>query len=103
MTNIGDPSFTHHQALGLMWFKTAIFLATSPVLPYDPRDYAIALQNIFGSFVQQYGGVLQSQNISLEYIADELNQFVTASITFWNQLQTAASVTRLSVNKLSVF
>lgn len=85
-----------------MWSKTALLLATSPVLPYDPRDYAIALQNIFDSFVQQYGGVLQSQNISLEYITDELNQFVAASITFWNQLQTAASNTSISERVLRI-
>ena len=102
MTNFGDPSFTRHQAIGLIWSKTALLLATSPVLPYDPRDYAIALQNIFDSFVQQYGGVLQSQNISLEYIADELNQFVAASITFWNQLQTAASNTSISERALRI-
>eukprot|EP00731_Ephydatia_muelleri_P016309 Em0009g733a len=102
MTNFGDPSFTHHQALGLMWFKTAILLATTPVLPYDPRDYAISLQNIFASFVQQYGAVLQNQNISVEYIADELEQFVTASVTFWNQLQTAASNTSISERALRI-
>ena len=102
MTNFGDPSFTRHQAIGLIWSKTALLLATSPVLPYDPRDYAIALQNIFDSFVQQYGGVLQSQNISLEYITDELNQFVAASITFWNQLQTAASNTSISERALRI-
>ena len=102
MTNFGDTSFTHHQAIGLMWSKTAILLATSPVLPYDPRDYAIALQNIFGTFVQQYGEVLQSQNIPLEYIADEVNQFVTASVTFWNQLQAAASNTSTSIQALRI-
>ncbi|KAL5481828.1 hypothetical protein EMCRGX_G022079 [Ephydatia muelleri] len=102
MSNFGDPSFTHHQAMGLMWFKTAILLATTPVLPYDPRDYAISLQNIFASFVQQYGAVLQNQNISVEYIADELEQFVTASVTFWNQLQTAASNTSISERALRI-
>ncbi|KAL5481832.1 hypothetical protein EMCRGX_G022084 [Ephydatia muelleri] len=102
MTNFGDPSFTHHQAMGLMWFKTAILLATTPVLPYDPRDYAISLQNILASFVQQYGAVLQNQNISMEYIADELEQFVTASVTFWNQLQTAASNTSISERALRI-
>ena len=102
MTNFGDPSFTHHQAVGLMWFKTAILLATTPVLPYDPRDYAISLQNIFASFMQQYGAVLQNQNISMEYIADELEQFVTASVTFWNQLQTAASNTSISERALRI-
>ena len=52
--------------------------------------------------MQQYGAVLQNQNISVEYIADELEQFVTASVTFWNQLQTAASNTSISERALRI-
>lgn len=102
MTNFGDPTFTHHQALGLVWSKTAILLATSPVLPYDPRDYAISLQNLFSTFVQLYGPTLQDQNITLSYIAEELDQFVTASIALWNELQNASSNSSISEQALRI-
>ena len=65
MKHFGDPDFSHHLASGLVWVKTGILLATTPVLPYDPRDYAIALTRIYDGLVQQYGTVLQQQNITL--------------------------------------
>ena len=65
MTNFGDPSFTHHLATALVWSKTAILIATTPVLPYSPRDYANALNRIFSNLQNEYGEVLQEQNISL--------------------------------------
>ena len=71
MQHFGDPGFSRHLASGLVWAKTAILLATTPVLPYDPRDYAIALNRIYSGLVQQYGTVLQQQSISLgEAVAD---------------------------------
>lgn len=102
MTNFGDPFFTRHQALGLVWSKAAVLLATSPVLPYDPRDYAISLQNLFSNFKQQYGAPLQGQNITLDYISEELNQFVTASIALWNQLNYASSNSSTSEKALRI-
>ena len=63
--NLTDPSFSHHTAVGLVWGKVALSLATSPVLPYDPRDYSTALTNIMAGLVEEYGEVLSSQNISL--------------------------------------
>ena len=65
MQHFGDPDFSRHLALGLVWAKTGILLATTPVLPYDPRDYAIALNRIYNGLVQQYTMVLQQQNITL--------------------------------------
>ena len=65
MSNFGDPSFTHHVAMGLVWSKTAVLIATTPVLPYDPRDYADALDRIFKGLKNQYSLVLEEQNITL--------------------------------------
>ena len=65
MTNFGDPSFTHHKALGLLWSKAAVMLMTTPVLPYDPRDYAITLEQIYNTFVSEYGKALDDQKITL--------------------------------------
>ena len=55
--------------MGLVWSKTAILLATSPILPWDPRDYAIALSRIYSDLEGQYGSVLKEQNISLGTIS----------------------------------
>ena len=71
MQHFGDPGFSRHLALGLVWAKTGILLATTPILPYDSRDYAVALNRIYSGLVQQYGTVLQQQSISLgEVVAD---------------------------------
>ena len=53
MQHFGDPGFSRHLASGLVWAKTGILLATTPLLPYDPRDYAIALNRIYNGLVQQ--------------------------------------------------
>jgi len=71
MKHFGDPDFSHHLASGLVWVKTGILLATTPILPYDPQDYAIALTScrIYDELVQQYGTVLQEKNITLGEVA----------------------------------
>ena len=66
MSNFGDTSsFSHHLAVGLVWSKLTVLLSTSPLLCYDPRDYAIALTRIYSTLETEYGDVLQQQNISL--------------------------------------
>ena len=65
MTHFGDPDFSHHLAIGLVWIKTAMLLTTTPVLPYDPRDYALTVQDIFTGVMAQYGDTLKQQGISL--------------------------------------
>ena len=65
MSHFGDPDFSHHLAIGLVWIKTAMLLTTTPVLPYDPRDYALTVQDIFTGVMSQYGNVLKQQGISL--------------------------------------
>ena len=51
------------------YVKTGILLATTPILPYDPRDYAVALTRIYDGLEQQYGTVLQEKNITLGEVA----------------------------------
>ena len=63
--NLTDPSFSHHATLGLVWGKVALSLATSPVLPFDPRDYSTALLDIMRGVEEEFGDVLSSQNIGL--------------------------------------
>ena len=63
--NLTDPSFSHHTAVGLVWGKVALSLATSPILPFDPRDYTTALASIIWDLALTYGHELKSQNISL--------------------------------------
>ena len=68
MKHFGDPD-SHHLASGLVWIKTGILLATTPILLYDPRDYAIALTRIYDGLEQQYGTVQQEKNITLGEVA----------------------------------
>ena len=65
MTNFADPTFSHHLAIALVWSKLALSLATTPVLPYDPQDYAAALSRIYQNLEKQYGDTLTAQNIDL--------------------------------------
>ncbi|CAI8052637.1 N-acetylated-alpha-linked acidic dipeptidase 2 [Geodia barretti] len=85
--NLTDPSFSHHTAVGLVWGKVALSLATSPVLPYDPRDYSTALTNIMAGLVEEYGEVLSSQNISLDYLNSSIREFTMSAECLWEELQ----------------
>ena len=65
MSHFGDPDFTYHVAMGLVWMKTAVLLTTTPLLPYDPRHFGFRVTEIFGSLTEQYANTLKTQNISL--------------------------------------
>ena len=65
MSHFGDPSFNTHLTIGLVWSKIAILIATSPILPYDPRDYALVIDRIYNNLESNYGSVLKAENISL--------------------------------------
>ncbi len=65
MSHFGDPSFTHHVAIGLVWMKTALQLTTQPVLPYDPRLYAEVVKDIFDDLSKLNSELLSKQNITL--------------------------------------
>ena len=80
--NLTDPSFSHFTALGLVWGKVALLLATSPVVPFDPRDYSSSLSTILSGLKEEYGVVLSSQNITLSKwpCADTHTQCVSLSL-----------------------
>lgn len=63
--NLTDPTFSYHTTVGLVWGKVALMLATSPVLPYDPRHYSTALSDILSGLKEKYETVLTKHNISL--------------------------------------
>ena len=65
MSHFGDPSFSHHKATGLVWIKLSLILSTEPVLPFDSRDYAIAIGHIFQNLKDSSGELLNKQEISL--------------------------------------
>ena len=65
MSHFGDPSFSHHLALGLVWIKVAVMLSTQPILNFDPRDYAIVVRDIYNGVEETYGQLLKDQGISL--------------------------------------
>ena len=65
MSNFADPQFTHHKALGLLWTKLALTLSNTPVLPFDPRHYAIGVHEIFENLEKEYGATLIMQGIRL--------------------------------------
>ena len=49
-----DPDFAYHLTVGKVWGKVAFLLATSPVLPFDPRGYSIALSDNLSGLKNQY-------------------------------------------------
>ena len=65
MSNFGDPTFSQHLAAGLIWIKLALILSTDPVLPFDPRDYAVAIEDIFQKLQNSSSDLLTEQGISL--------------------------------------
>jgi len=65
MSNLVDPQFVQHRTIGLLWVKVAMLLSTYPILPYDPRLYAVTVEEIYNEVEKQYTGILAGQNISL--------------------------------------
>ena len=65
MSHFADPDFEYHVATGLVWIKAALLIATTPVLPYDPRDFAVILQEIFDNLQHEYGELLTERGIPL--------------------------------------
>lgn len=65
ISQFADPDFSRHLAMALVWSKLAMALATTPLLPFDPRDYAGALSRIYGNLEEVYGDELAAQNITL--------------------------------------
>ena len=65
MSHFCDPSFNYHLTISLIWMKLALILSTDPVLPFDPRDYAIALDEIYQNLSKERSDILYGQGISL--------------------------------------
>ena len=65
MSNFGDPGFTHHKALGLLWIYTALSLLTSPVLPGKARDYGFIVQEIYENLSDEFEELLDKNGVTL--------------------------------------
>ncbi len=65
ISRFADPTFSYHLAMALVWSDLAIALSTTPLLPFDPRDYAGAMNRIYKNLEEEYGELLEAQNISL--------------------------------------
>jgi len=65
MTEFGDPDFSHHKALGLMWVHIALSLLTSPVFPGKADNFGFIVEEIFENLHEKYGGVLEQNGVTL--------------------------------------
>ena len=65
MSKFADPAFIGHQAMGRVWGRMALAIATSPILPYSPSEYAVWLSGAYESFKTAHESALNSQGISL--------------------------------------
>ena len=74
--NLTDPAFASHTAVGLVWGKVALMLVTSPVVPFDPRDYYAALADIFSGLEKQYGTDLSQHNLTLSEYTVSVHTYV---------------------------
>lgn len=64
MTNFGDPDFSHHAAMGEVWLKVAMAIATTPIIPYNPTDYSDKLKALYNELLKDYGDQLKKNNVS---------------------------------------
>ena len=63
MTHFGDPQFTAHQAMGRVWGQMVLMVATSPLLPYHPTDYARRLNETYDQLIKTHGDVLEENTV----------------------------------------
>ena len=64
-STFGDPNFTHHKAMGEMWSRIGIEIATTPILPYNPTDYTQRLREMYDDLKEMYEDSLKQHGISL--------------------------------------
>ena len=65
MTHFGDPDFSHHKAMGLLWVNIALSLLTAPMFPGKAEDFGFIVEEIFENLNEEYGSVLNQNNVSL--------------------------------------
>lgn len=63
MTEFGDPQFTAHQALGRVWGQMMLSIATTPLLPYHPTDYAKRLNETYEELMKNHGETLEKNYV----------------------------------------
>jgi len=65
MTHFGDPDFSHHRAMGLLWVEIALSLLTTPVFPGKAEDFGFIVSEIFETLQEKYGSILEENEVSL--------------------------------------
>lgn len=64
ITKFGDPSFAYSVAVGEVWAKVAMAIATSPIIPYNPVRYYERLLELYNLLEADYGSVMKQNNIT---------------------------------------
>ncbi len=65
MTHFGDPDFSHHKALGLLWISTALSLLTDPILTGKAADFGFIVSEIFQELSDNYEDILENNGVTL--------------------------------------
>lgn len=74
--DFGDPSFSHNKALGEVWFKAALHLSTTPIIPFGVVEYGGKLEELSKALNASVFAALKPQNITLGEMVSAANKAV---------------------------
>ena len=71
-----DFNFTHHLALGKVWLRTALYLATTPIIPFGVVEYGDHLSQLAMNLNESTYATLMEQDISLGSVCTVMSYFL---------------------------
>nr|QZX63209.1 2 N-acetylated-alpha-linked acidic dipeptidase 2-like protein 2 [Halisarca dujardinii] len=80
-----DSDFTYHLAIGQLWLRAALVMATSPILPFGVIEYGDKLSELASSLNETFYDTLVQKNISLNFLFESVAFFKSSAF----KLQTA--------------
>ena len=71
-----DPDFSYHLTTTTVAARSLMSMADNIVLPFDVRQYAIALRKSYQTLDDIYGMELRQNNVTLQFIDMAITRFV---------------------------
>ena len=87
-----DPHFTTHLAMSQIGARILLEAADTRIFPYNLVDYKIALKRNLETLDTQYKSILMKGNVTLDYLAREVENFSKSADAFERRKEEAADI-----------
>jgi N-acetylated-alpha-linked acidic dipeptidase len=79
-----DFDFTYHLAIGKLWLRAALHLATTPIIPFGVVEYGYHLHKMAMSLNESNYDILMKENISLDFLYESIESFKISAQSLQN-------------------